>query len=113
MDTPSHYVFACSYEFDIRRGSDIAPARDSLSHEAIPKGAARILNAARIQQDWKDKKRKRAEGAEDGPKDGKRQRVRGDDEGGQRGGRHGGGIKIQPGESLAHFNRRVPAVVAR
>ena len=96
-------------EGSLRRGSDLAPVKDSLSHEAIPKGAARILNAEKVQQDWKDRKRKRAEASEDGPRESKRQRAHGDEQGGRGGGgRHSDTIKIQPGESLAHFNRQVP-----
>ncbi|PCH35147.1 hypothetical protein WOLCODRAFT_166073 [Wolfiporia cocos MD-104 SS10] len=82
-------------------GLDLPPAggKHAIEHEEIPKGAARILNAAKIQQEYRAKqKRKASEDAGDSKSSRKRRRK-------------GEATKvvttIQPGESMAHFNRRV------
>ncbi|KAJ3533144.1 hypothetical protein NM688_g7322 [Phlebia brevispora] len=81
-----------------QQGDNLAPSTVALSREAIPKGAARILNAAKVQQEWREKKRKLSEDAQDGEgTSNKRRRKAGD----------GPVMKIQPGETIARFNRRV------
>ncbi|KZP08808.1 hypothetical protein FIBSPDRAFT_964448 [Athelia psychrophila] len=93
--------------------ADQAPSKSAISTEAIPKSVSRILNAASVREQFQEKKRKIASGEDTGEKDGrgkKRQRtdsqtkpaaaakdVKG----------KGKALGIQPGESLAHFNRRV------
>ncbi|KIP05925.1 hypothetical protein PHLGIDRAFT_517102 [Phlebiopsis gigantea 11061_1 CR5-6] len=87
-------------------GADLAPAKNALSDEAIPKSVARVLNAARVQEEWK--KRKGAEDDGSGGKPRKRQKTDEDKRSGQAKGKavkHN--LKILPGESLTHFNRRV------
>ncbi|KAH9857306.1 hypothetical protein C2E23DRAFT_807429 [Lenzites betulinus] len=98
----------------VESGEDLVPGvRRAIEDEEVPKGAARVLNAAKIQQDWAEKKRKRqdepankdVEGAA-GPSRKKRKSTGGD------AGTSGSGsgekaLRIQPGESMAHFNRRV------
>lgn len=87
------------------RGSDLAPAKQSLSSESIPKSVTRILNAAQIRQDFKKRK---LEDNGDEKKAGKRRKV------------DGGGsaqpkelkVQIKPGESLQHFNRFVLCLCA-
>ncbi|KAI0832044.1 hypothetical protein BC628DRAFT_579095 [Trametes gibbosa] len=107
----------------VESGADLVPGvRRAIEDEDIPKSAVRVLNAAKIQQDWAEKKRKRQDehptsgiGGEDaaGPSRKKRKGLPGGDGQGQaevnRGGGGSGGttLRIQPGESMAHFNRRV------
>ncbi|TFY80570.1 hypothetical protein EWM64_g3438 [Hericium alpestre] len=82
------------------KGKDLAPS-SSLSHEGIPKSVSRILNAAQVRGDYQEKKRKIESGEDVGPS--KKRRKQG-------AGAKGKGetdITIKPGESLAHFNRRV------
>ncbi|EIW81587.1 hypothetical protein CONPUDRAFT_90444 [Coniophora puteana RWD-64-598 SS2] len=68
-----------------------------LDEEPIPKSAARILNAASIRGSYK--KRKLDDDGEEGGKQG-RKRSKGDGEGLEM-------LKLQPGETIAHFNKRV------
>ncbi|KAF8184212.1 hypothetical protein BJ912DRAFT_853258, partial [Pholiota molesta] len=80
-------------------GTDLAPAKDSLQNEAIPKSAARVFNAQAIRDDFKTKKRKNED--DDGERAGKKQKTdkgKGDKK---------VSLTIQPGESIQHFNRRV------
>ncbi|KAH9001615.1 hypothetical protein EDB92DRAFT_1827798 [Lactarius akahatsu] len=97
------------------RGADLAPPGagngTTLSTEAIPKSISRVLEAARIRAEYRQKKRARQleEGAHDGgdghaptlAKGKKRRRAAADSDAGK------STIGIQPGESLKHFNRRV------
>ncbi|OCH93369.1 hypothetical protein OBBRIDRAFT_316245 [Obba rivulosa] len=76
-------------------------SRSTIVNEPIPKGAARILNAAKVQKEWAEKKRKLDED-EQGPA--QKKRKQGAAEGGES---HNTALKIQSGESIAHFNRRV------
>ncbi|KAI0337398.1 hypothetical protein BDW22DRAFT_954699 [Trametopsis cervina] len=89
-------------------GHDRAPEKMALANEAIPKGAARILNAAQVQQDFHTK-RKLGLDEDDGPSRKKRQKVSESSSQvkGAKGKNGKADIKITPGESLAHFNRRV------
>ncbi|KAH9038973.1 hypothetical protein EDB85DRAFT_2110590 [Lactarius pseudohatsudake] len=99
------------------RGADLAPpgagSSTTLSTEGIPKSISRVLDAARIRTEYRQKKRARQHeggGAHDGDDDGaptlakgkKRRRVAADSDAGK-----SSTIEIQPGESLKHFNRRV------
>ncbi|KAI0685744.1 hypothetical protein BC835DRAFT_497417 [Cytidiella melzeri] len=96
-----------------QEGHDNAPAKSALTHEAIPKGAARILNAWKVQDEYNKKRKFGMDEAEDGASQKKRRKVVGEvgeRKSGGAGVRQKGGkadIRIQPGESLAHFNRRV------
>jgi len=88
--------------------------RSSIDNEDIPKGAARILNAAKVQEEFRNKKRKQPDDSitdHDGSREAIiRKKRRKDDKGGGASGsaeERKGDIKIQPGESMAHFNRRV------
>ncbi|KAI0073027.1 hypothetical protein K474DRAFT_278715 [Panus rudis PR-1116 ss-1] len=83
-------------------GADLPPEKKALSNEDIPKGAARILFAAKIQEDFNEKKRKGED--QDGGR--KKKKARKDSNDGDKGGDNNG-MHILPGESLAHFNRRV------
>ncbi|TCD65853.1 hypothetical protein EIP91_002159 [Steccherinum ochraceum] len=90
----------------MRNGSNLAPASNALSKEPIPKSVARVLNASQTQQEWRSKKRKlETEGFSkvdgDGTRSQKRPKATQHEEEGA------GKMKIQPGESLGHFNRRV------
>ena len=43
----------------LRRGANLAPgARRGIEYEGIPKSVARVLNAAKVQQEWSERKRK-------------------------------------------------------
>ncbi|KAH8991143.1 hypothetical protein EDB86DRAFT_3046507 [Lactarius hatsudake] len=97
------------------RGADLPPPGagngTTLSTEGIPKSISRVLEAARIRAEYRQKKRARRleDGAHDGgdgdaptpAKGRKRRRVAVDSDTGK------STIEIQPGESLKHFNPRV------
>lgn len=83
---------------------DSVPEKRSLSKEEVPKSVSRVLNAAKIQQDWRAKQNRSSEdtGFEDGParkKQKKSSKVKD--------GKNTSDLQIKPGESLAHFNRYV------
>ncbi|GJE85422.1 hypothetical protein PsYK624_015010 [Phanerochaete sordida] len=78
-------------------GTNLAPGALALSTEAIPKGAARVLNAAKVQAEFHQKRR----GEDDGSRPAKKRRTEPQE------GKGKAAMKIMPGESLAHFNRRV------
>lgn len=82
----------------VLRGIDLAP-ETSLARETIPKSVSRVLDAARIRQEYREKKRK-LDGCEDGPAR-KRKHHDGSDQGAN------GTPKIRPGETITSFNRRV------
>ncbi|KAF8648985.1 hypothetical protein AX16_006099 [Volvariella volvacea WC 439] len=92
-------------------GNDLAPGKQSITTEAIPKSAARVLNAAKIRAEYAAKKRKREE--EEPTNDSAKKQKR--DDGKEKSGKgvegkstkDGQGMKIQPGESMQHFVRRV------
>ncbi|KAI0630638.1 hypothetical protein C8Q77DRAFT_1063530 [Trametes polyzona] len=93
-------------------GADLVPGvRRALEDEDIPKSAARVLNAAKIQQEWAERKRKLQGQGEDGAGPSRKKRKSGGGGGGSGGDGQGEGgktaLRIQPGESIAHFNRRV------
>lgn len=88
---------------------DLAPrSKDALSNESIPKGAARILNAAKVQKEYSERKRKLEDTSEDTGKDsGHGNKRRKQSVGGEGGKGVRANIKIMPGESMAHFSRSV------
>lgn len=91
---------SCGLSVIFIRGSDLAPATAVLSKEPIPKSVARVLNAAKVQEEWREKKRKSEEDPSGQPKDRKKRRKTSEDAGEDT-------MKIHPGESLGHFNRYV------
>ncbi|KAG6831446.1 hypothetical protein H0H87_005118 [Tephrocybe sp. NHM501043] len=92
-------------------GNDLAPKKDSLSNEAIPKALSRVLNAATIREEYKLKKRKLED--DNARKQGdKRRKVDGESEtkdfkSKRREAQATTKLVIKPGESIQHFNRRV------
>ncbi|KAK7050609.1 hypothetical protein R3P38DRAFT_3387495 [Favolaschia claudopus] len=89
-----------------KKGNDLAPSRgaDALSSEPLPKSFLRAINAAQVRAEFREKKRKlrdegrdAVEGGGDQPKK-KRRKSEGGAETIQR---------IRPGETLAHFNKRI------
>ncbi|KAI6166695.1 hypothetical protein EDD17DRAFT_1470766 [Pisolithus thermaeus] len=80
------------------RGTDLAPDVSPVQ-ETIPKSVSRVLDSARIRQEYREKKRKLDECEGDSTR--KRQRHDGGDQ------RADGAVKIRPGESISDFNRRV------
>jgi len=74
------------------RGSNLAPGKESISNEAIPKSAARVINALKIRDDYRKKRNLEQEGHDDKIKH-KRQRTEDTQ------------LKIKPGESIQHFYR--------
>ncbi|THH19124.1 hypothetical protein EW146_g2000 [Bondarzewia mesenterica] len=85
------------------RGRGLAPA-GNISNEGILKSIARILNAVKIREEFKEKKRAAAYDAEGGHAK-KRRKQAGEED--KTAGPGQKSISIQPGESLAHFNRSV------
>ncbi|KAJ6605312.1 hypothetical protein DFH09DRAFT_888248, partial [Mycena vulgaris] len=90
-----------------QKGMDLAPARgggggDALSSEPLPKSFVRAMNAGQVRADFRAKRKLRGEGyepgggdGEDGPKKAKRRKLEGAE------------AQIRPGETLAHFNKRI------
>jgi len=74
----------------------LAPGKQSMSSEPIPKSIARVLNAARTHEDYASRKRK---GDADDEGKQKKRKLNQDDPSRMH--------KIQPGESLQHFNKYV------
>ena len=73
----------------------MAPARDLLNDEPIPKSVARVLNAAKIREEYKAKKRKNEE---EGGLAGSEKRRKIEETAKSK-------LTIKPGESIQHFNR--------
>lgn len=96
----------------VSRGKDIAPS-GNLSTESIPKSISRILDAAKIREEFKQRKRTALGDPSDGSGRPKKKRKQGEGNASDKinaatnvkGKEKANGIKIQPGESLAHFNR--------
>ncbi|KAI8985666.1 hypothetical protein BD414DRAFT_537158 [Trametes punicea] len=90
----------------IESGNDLFPGvKKSIEHEEIPKSAARVLNAAKVQQAYAEKKRKGLAEDSGGPS---RKRLKTEEKDGDgASGSNKSQLRIQPGESMAHFNRRV------
>ncbi|KAJ3729501.1 hypothetical protein C8R42DRAFT_569466 [Lentinula raphanica] len=80
-----------------QKGSDLAPSKQSLSEEAIPKSLSRVLNAAQVRQEWR---KRRIEDGEPGETVDARKKRR-------LNGKNHNIPSIVPGESLQHFNKRV------
>ena len=77
----------------------------SLQNEAIPKSVARVLNAQTIRDEFRKKRKLEDEGAGEAVKNrGKRRKTEKTRPKGQP------SLRIQPGESLQHFNRCVRRV---
>jgi len=96
--------------------ADLAPPKEILSKDAIPKGVARVLNAAQIRAEWREKNKNKKRQLEEDPsshsnlpRNKKRMRLggEGDERGGRRESEQTTALQIQSGESLSHFNRRV------
>ncbi|KAK0492249.1 hypothetical protein EDD18DRAFT_1079723 [Armillaria luteobubalina] len=83
-------------------GSDLAPGKQALESEAIPKSVSRVLNAVHVREQWKSRKRM-PEDDPDAIKPGKRRKTEKGDSGEKKAKTSG----ILPGESLQHFNKRV------
>ncbi|KAH7913361.1 hypothetical protein BJ138DRAFT_1146276 [Hygrophoropsis aurantiaca] len=83
------------------KGADLPPARTSVE-DTVPKSIARILNAGKIRQEYRENKRKHGEeDIEDGGPHSKKRKVKDTQA------QEGVPLKIQPGETIAHFNKRV------
>jgi hypothetical protein len=94
----------------VQRVTDQAPSQASrnIREEAIPKSIARVLNASQIRSEWKESlgKRKRQEAEPDiRGRSRKKSRTRGSDAGAVTVDMKLPPMNIQPGESLAHFNK--------
>lgn len=78
--------------FNTKRGKDLPPKTNEVDLRDMPKGAMRIINAAKIQEDYQ--KRKKEEKAKLAKKKEKNVRSNDDQE-----------LKIKTGEHLKDFNR--------
>ncbi|KAF7357171.1 hypothetical protein MSAN_01311800 [Mycena sanguinolenta] len=91
-----------------KKGTDLAPTRgagDALSNEPLPKGFARAINAVQVRAEFRKRKLENGDGGNedgDGPK--KRRKVDGD---AKQKGKGKEETRIRPGETLAHFNKRI------
>jgi hypothetical protein len=89
--------------------SSIQTSKQAISSEGIPKSVARVLNAAHVRQEWREKKRKFESGEDTGEREGKGKKRRVDKSGDVKGKSTTKGntkmLGILPGESLGHFNR--------
>ena len=98
------------FSFLFFRGSELAPGKESLRNEAIPKSVARVLNAQAIREEWNLKKRKHEDGdGRDGP-GGKKRKTTTTGRAAESGNLEkskGISLTIQSGESIQHFNRSV------
>ena len=92
------------------KGTDNAPSgADAIQNEVIPKAFARVLNAEKIRDDFHIKQKKRKLDGEEGAGDrpGKKKKTTTAKKGGEKTADAKKELKILPGESLAHFNKRV------
>ncbi|KAJ3486734.1 hypothetical protein NLI96_g4030 [Meripilus lineatus] len=87
-------------------GADLAPAKDALSNEDIPKSAARVIFASKVQKEFRESKKRRNDDAQVGNNPGQREKKKRKVDG-EGDGDTSSAMRILPGESLAHFNRRV------
>ena len=87
------------------RGTDLAPpgggGSTALNTEGIPKSVSRVLDAARIRAEYRQKKRTRLEEDDGADASKKRHHAAANPDVGDK----ATTIEIQPGESLRHFNR--------
>ena len=83
------------------RKLDLPPSQSVFggTNDDIPKSMSRILNAEKIQNSWREKKRKLEEN--DDPSAVKRRKAMDDGEGST----SRKALSIKPGESLKHFSR--------
>ncbi|KDQ52300.1 hypothetical protein JAAARDRAFT_40409 [Jaapia argillacea MUCL 33604] len=93
------------------KGHDLAPRSSnssSMQDESLPKGMARVLNAAKVREDYRKRRLDEEDGGETkkrrkvDTKDGKAEKTKAKEKG--KGAVH---MEILPGESLYHFNQRV------
>ncbi|KAF4621797.1 hypothetical protein D9613_012086 [Agrocybe pediades] len=87
------------------KGEDLAPGKASLQNESIPKSALRVFNSMATREEYRQKKRKNED---DGERSSKRHKA-GPDGSSEKQKKNDKkvALKIQPGESIQHFNRRV------
>lgn len=79
------------------------PGVDDLLTEAVPKSAARVINATKVRAQWREK-RKAAAGREmDGDGRRKRRKVEGGEDGAEK--KQKDKLVIRPGETLQRFSR--------
>ncbi|KAF7967842.1 hypothetical protein HWV62_32918 [Athelia sp. TMB] len=94
-----------------QNAADQAPGKQAIASESIPKSISRILNAASVREEFREKKRKMASGEDTGEHDGKAKKRQRTDPQTKTATKDVKGknktLGIQPGESLGHFNRRV------
>lgn len=92
----------------------MAPGKEQLSKEAIPKSFSRVIYASKIREEWRANKRKLEE-AVPAPHAEKRRKLTASNEdkhtqnaeGKMKGKLIKSLLKIKPGESIQHFNRCV------
>ena len=104
----------CSDNSRTLRVTDQTPSQASrnLREETIPKSIARVLDASKIRSEWKQSlgKRKQRSGERDAetnsrPKSRKKTKTKGSDAGAVSEDTKPLPMRIQPGESLTHFNK--------
>jgi len=79
----------------------MVPVKGSLKNEAIPKSVARVLNAQRIRDTYRKKRKlEEGQGRDDPLKKRQKQQIKTQNA-------ESVSLVIQPGESLQHFNRSV------
>lgn len=83
----------------------MAPSKNSLSNEPIPKSLARVLNAAKTREDWRNKRKLEEDGDQKPRK--KKRKVEDGAQGKRKGAQSATKLAIKPGESMQHFNRCV------
>lgn len=86
---------------NVFRGIDIAP-KGSIEHETIPKSALRVFHAGKIRREYREKKRKR-DGDKDEDQPQRKRRL--SDATDMKNDGAIEALKIQPGETIAHFNK--------
>ncbi|KIK98534.1 hypothetical protein PAXRUDRAFT_670604 [Paxillus rubicundulus Ve08.2h10] len=88
---------------------DLAP-KIAIEREPIPKSVSRVLDAGRIRREYREKKRKLGgDNDEDNPRLKKRRHNHNETDRNVDG--ETKGLKIKPGETVAHFNKRVEATM--
>jgi hypothetical protein len=80
----------------MNRGTNLAPSKESINHETIPKSATRVLNALQIRDTYKKKRKLEEEGSDN--KIEKRRKTE---------------LRIKPGEPIQHFYKQVPFLIGR
>ena len=108
------YSGVCSDQIYTLRVTDQAPSQTSrnLREETVPKSIARVLDASKIRSEWKQSlgKRKQRSGEQDAgadfrPRSRKKAKTKGSDAGATSEDTKPLPMRIQPGESLTHFNK--------